>query len=244
MKKNIYKITVLNWNEHNLSHRKSFKKTLIANDFCTDAKIQSLPMTTRWLFLNLLLTCGDTCGDTLELSAQRLRAMLECNRNVDGVLDELQSLRLVTWEKTSLIEEKLKEIKVKERKVSAEAKEKEIVSTQVSKAAIRGAIDEFSHDEVCLKFLENVTHKAQKSWLSAYPSIDWICHEIRKANAWCETNSHKAPKDRGRFMLTWLNRGFENYRKTLQSKQKIHDPNAELREKFEREAANENAFAE
>lgn len=109
------------------------------------------------------------------------------------------------------------------------------ISTRTSKAGSRGCIIEFSDDGVCRDFLSNVTDKAQRSWLKAYPSVDWIKHEIRKANAWCETNSTKAPKDRGKFMLNWLNRGFEEYRKTIKSQHTGYDPNAALREKLERE---------
>jgi len=104
----------------------------------------------------------------------------------------------------------------KEIEVRAEVKNS-VVSAQVVKTTIRGCIPEFFDDDVCREFLKNVTHAAQRSWLDAYPSVQWIGHEIKKANAWIATNPKKAPKDRGKFMLNWLNRGFEEYRKTLKS---------------------------
>lgn len=116
-KKSIYRITVLNWVDYNSNHKKSYKKFMLANNFFTDAKIRILPMTSRWLFLNLLAICSDLCRDTVEVSSKCVRNMLESNRNIDGVLDELQSLQLVTYEKTSLIEEKIREEKIKEEKL-------------------------------------------------------------------------------------------------------------------------------
>lgn len=112
VKKDIYKITVTNWTKHNPKHKRNFKKTLLDNRFCEDAKIRSLPMTSRWLFLNLLGVCSDMCGDTVEVSSNTLRTMLECNLNIDGVLDQLQSLQLVKYTKnTFLLERKGRERK-------------------------------------------------------------------------------------------------------------------------------------
>lgn len=102
-KNTIYKITVTNWTKHNSDHKKSFKKTLLMNNFVTDAKVRTLSMTERWLFLNLIVTCSDHGGDTVELTSKQLRDMVECNRNLDGTLDHLQSLQLVTWSKRALL---------------------------------------------------------------------------------------------------------------------------------------------
>ena len=132
-------------------------------------------------------------------------------------------------------------------KESEEELEKDIITSelknppaQVSKAAIRGCLPEFSHDEVCEKRLATVTHKAQLAWLDAYRSVDFIAQEVRRAHAWIETNPKKAPKDFGKFMLNWLSRAFETYRKGIPSNQKTHaqkvqDSNEELRRKFESE---------
>lgn len=110
---------------------------------------------------------------------------------------------------------------------------------RASLAVSRGCIQEFALDKTCVERLSNVTHRAQKAWLVAYPSPEWICFEVRKAHAWCETNPKKAPKDFGRFMNNWLNRAFEDYRKGLQSKhrttaQKNSDALQEMRDRIDR----------
>lgn len=123
--KAIYKITITNFKKHNPSIKKSYKSTLISNNFCQDPKLGMLPITTRWLFLNLVLTCGDFGGDSIELSSKQLREMLECNRNIDRELDSLQSLQVLSYEKKSFLY-KLKEIKVNEKKL------KEVTETSKS----------------------------------------------------------------------------------------------------------------
>ncbi len=111
MKNTIYKITVLNWEAYNQHHKKGYKKILIPVNFTQDAKLRTLSMTNRWFFLNLLMTCADHARDTVELASNTIRNILECNRNIDGVLDQLQSLQLVRYEKCALI----KRIELKEK---------------------------------------------------------------------------------------------------------------------------------
>ncbi len=104
----IYKITVLKWNKHNGHIKRGHKSTLIANNFCNDAKLRAVPVTVRWLFLGILLTCGDYTRDTVEIAENVLRDMLESSWSVPRAMDALQSLQLLTYEKIEplLIEKK------------------------------------------------------------------------------------------------------------------------------------------
>lgn len=110
-----------------------------------------------------------------------------------------------------------------------------IISTRGSKALPRGCIPQFQFCPICVERMQNVTYRAQESWLVAYPNVDWIVNEIRRAHAWAETNSKRAPKDWGKFMLSWLSRGYENYRKSHQSvpTNRVQAGNDELRRKIE-----------
>jgi len=117
MKNTIYKIHVINWNKHNTGHKSTYKKIMIKANFCTDAKIRTLSMSERWVFLNLIVACSDVARDTVELSSKHIRDMLESNRNIDGVLDRLQSLQLVTYEKRLFNElNELNELKKRKEK--------------------------------------------------------------------------------------------------------------------------------
>lgn len=56
-----------------------------------------------------------------------------------------------------------------------------------------------------------------KSWAETFPK-EFLNEEFRKARNWILANPHKAPKKAwGRFLNNWLNRGWDDYRKTLKS---------------------------
>jgi len=249
-----YKITIINWEKHNPSSKRGYTHFMLSKSIFSDNKVSMLSAREFQLWLYLITLAADMRHQSYILNTNMVPKCIHIRANkVHTSIMRLQELQLVTAEilsknclnriENNRIEEKVIENNRIEKNTTNNKllvvsgtgeEEQKLLSDRPSKAQPRGCIDEFSHDEVCLEFLSNVTHKAQKSWLSAYPSVDWICHEVRKANAWCETNSHKAPKDKGKFMLNWLSRGFEDYRKSLQSKN-VYDPNAALREKLERE---------
>lgn len=116
--KAIYKITLLNWHKHNPNRKKSYKYTLISNNFYCDSKLSVLPVSHKWLLLALLLMCGNEGSDTIEVSERHLRDQLESSKSIERALDALKSLRILTWELSKLslinrIEEKRKGIEEK-----------------------------------------------------------------------------------------------------------------------------------
>jgi hypothetical protein len=113
-KKDLYKITILNWEKHNPSAKKSFKKTLIDNNFCDDARLNVLPLTCKWLYLALLLTCGDKANNCITMSHQQVNAYLSQGQGAYNALLRLQQLQLLTFEKIALLEEKRREEKRRE----------------------------------------------------------------------------------------------------------------------------------
>ncbi len=118
-KNHIYKITVLNWIEHNPGTKKHFKKTLIANNLTSDAKINALPLSCKWLFINLLLICGDYAKDTVTLTERQVNDILTTKEGPQNALDRLASFQLVTFEKNDFLRIEKKEkkrIEIKEVK--------------------------------------------------------------------------------------------------------------------------------
>jgi hypothetical protein len=122
-KSDIYKITVIKWNEHNPSSKKNYKKTMIANNLISDAKINALPTSNKWLFLALLLICGDHSNDTVTMTERQLNDILTTREGAHNALTRLQQFQLVTFEKQALNE-------LKERK---ELKELKRSSSEVTK---------------------------------------------------------------------------------------------------------------
>ena len=119
--KALYTITVLNFNKYNSSLKKGHKSTLISNNFCTDSKLGVLPLTVRWMFLGIVLTCGDYTRDTVEMNERQLRELLESSWSVPRALDSLQSIQLLNYAKIDLfinrIEKKVKEEKRIEKNI-------------------------------------------------------------------------------------------------------------------------------
>lgn len=115
-KKNvIYKITVTNFNHYNGHIKRGHKSTLISNNFCDDAKLRVLPVSVRWMFLGIILTCGDHTRDTVEMTESMLRDLLESSWSIARALDALQSFQLLSYTKNESLLNRI-EIKGIEKK--------------------------------------------------------------------------------------------------------------------------------
>jgi len=87
---------------------------------------------------------------------------------------------------------------------------------------------EFQIDPSISEFITKfkITQEVQKGWLDLY-GIDCVRREIIKAIGWLSANAGKSPKSVSgatRFMSKWLEKGWENYRKTIPS-EKDHNSN-------------------
>lgn len=148
MKKNtIYKINIKNWDKYNKNIKKGYKAVLISTGFLTDAKVSVLPNSGKLLYLSLLLRCGEDTTNMIECSHDLL-TMSAGGRGVlvAKLLDQLQSLQLLTYEKvaTNIIENKIIETKLKEGKgIQKHSATKELKKTteELTKAkALRAAV--------------------------------------------------------------------------------------------------------
>ncbi len=115
--KAIYKVTVTNWEKHNPKAKKSYKMTMLNTRFFEDAKIQMLSPGARLVFIGLILACGDLGRSSVEASHEVLvRWAGGTGQQIQRLLNQLQSLQLVSYEIVSLIEVKRREKKLKEEK--------------------------------------------------------------------------------------------------------------------------------
>lgn len=118
MKNNIYKITVLNWYEHNPNAKKHFKKTLISNSILSEGKLMVLPTSDRWLFVVLLILCGDMSKDCVTLSERQLKLYLTSGVSPLKVLQRLEQVQLLRVEKIdSLIIEENRRERIEEKRI-------------------------------------------------------------------------------------------------------------------------------
>ncbi len=112
-KNTFYTITVLNWEKHNPNRRKSYKYTMIANNFLYDAKIRALPASHQILFLGILLICGDYSKSSISVGEEQVNSLLRgaeetkkgwrrCTVGPQKALARLQSLQLLTYTEQNL----------------------------------------------------------------------------------------------------------------------------------------------
>lgn len=69
-------------------------------------------------------------------------------------------------------------------------------------------------------FVLNLSADAREKIQSIYPEEEFVRREVEKMKVWLGANQRKAPKSRSgwtRFVMGWLERGWERWRKTMPS---------------------------
>lgn len=88
-----------------------------------------------------------------------------------------------------------------------------------------GPLPVFQDDADCEKLLEEIKHDTQIRWLKIYPDPGYIKREFIKMADWLDRNPKKRPptvRGLSSFMTSWLNRGWDSYRKQLPTEQLKH----------------------
>lgn len=118
MKKDIYKITIKNWEKYNGQLKPTHKKIMLATNFLNDAKIRSCTPVTRLLYLSCLLLAGESAQSQIEVSHESLVFQSGVkSQSLQSQLNQLQSLQLLTWEKNeTLIKSERKDTNVSKKK--------------------------------------------------------------------------------------------------------------------------------
>jgi len=178
-----------------------------------------VPLTVRWMFLGIVLTCGDYTSDTVEMNERQLRELLESSWSVPRALSSLQSIQVLTYQKINLflIEDNRKEDKGIEKNKTSEPKESVAEDSANSKNNLPATIQK---TQIAISENKSVEIKSDliKAWADTYPK-EYLELELKKARNWLVANPHKAPKSNfGRFFNSWFDRGWEAYRKNLPSK--------------------------
>ncbi len=235
MSKSIYRITLLNWKEHNSGHRKSYKKVMLSNNFIQDAKVKSMPMTHRWVFLNLIVICGEHASDTVELTQQQLNNIIETRLGANNVLQTLQQLQVLTYETSNLSLILKNELKNKGRPSENETTKKadhqqEIFSenenpkppTASKPAAPKKKASLTWSFESPETFIDKIPDPLWDAWITSFNEA-YILSQIRKAHTWLINNPKKNKKTQlgwQSFMTGWLERGWDEHTKKINTQQK------------------------
>lgn len=114
MKKDIYLITVIGFEERQKNLKKGHKAILLSTGFLSNAKIRSLTPVTKLLYLSCLLVAGESTSPQFEVNHESLVYQSGVKSgSLQSQLDLLQELQLVRYEKVTpnRIEKKIKEDK-------------------------------------------------------------------------------------------------------------------------------------
>ena len=229
--KSLYLINVTDFAKNNSTLKKGHKFTLISNNFCTDNRLGMLPLSHRWLFLGLLLMCGNHTTDTVELNEKQLRDMLESSRSVDKALDALQYLQLLNYTKIDFLMNRIdikgKEIKVKENnlllsaleKSDPEPDQKSLVATSKNEVTRTIPSTKLLHKVYSTNDLSSCLDNVSKTnLLELYPDPEFIKREFIKMHNWLIANPKKNNKTfRGwaTFVSGWLDKGWPKYQASI-----------------------------
>lgn len=228
---NTYKITVLGWEKHNGNKKKGHRSFLLETRFFEDEKISQLRLIEVVLFLKCLCIAGELMSSQFTIHAGLMPKRWRINdKLLQDCCETLQSFQLVTYEKVESLKNRIEKNRIEKNRnrISTAVENSTSMPPQLVPAVVEkvskktGAIFELEHDQTAFTLLQDVTKDLQTKWLAAYPSPDWIVHEIKKADVWMTANPSKRPKNFGRFMSGWLAKGFESYRKGLPTNQKTY----------------------
>jgi hypothetical protein len=222
-KKAIYKITVTNWDKYNSKKKKGHECIMLSTDFFDDAKVRVLSSGGKLLFLGLLLRCGEVASRSVEGTHDLLVRLAGGNGQVvQRLMDQLQSLQLLTYEKTEpliLIEEKRREEKriVEAKASTSPTAEKPAAARKINKPKVLTLkVETVQHLADC------ITKPVWENWQLSF-SDDYIQDEMAKAVLWLLNNpkaNHKTPLGISRFMTGWLTRGWDKFLKKQPARQK------------------------
>lgn len=223
----IYKINILNWEKYNKGLKRGHKCVLISTRFLDDAKVASLPQGGKLLYLSLLLACGEVTSSSIEASHEVLvRSAGGCGQHVVRLLDQMQSLRLLTWSKNEVFLNR-----IEEKGIEKKRKEEKIVSTQSSSAGVEKSTSAEAVSRSALILVVNeqdLISKIPKAtldrWSALYPEQKFIHREVLRAFNWYENNQKKKPKTiRGwvQALSSWFERSWPQYQKTIEATKNV-----------------------
>lgn len=118
----IYKITLLKFFEK-LDTNTSYKKTMIPHNILIDGGVNALPLSHKWLLINLLLIAGDFNNETVTMTERQVNEALTTKEGSQNALTLLQSFQILTFEKIPL--------SLKERKKEGRNRKRARVGTEV-----------------------------------------------------------------------------------------------------------------
>lgn len=103
MAKHLYMIKLLESDLYKLSDKKTHKYALIANNFCDEGRLNALPIAVQRLYLGIVLIASEQGKDTVTINERQGNDLLTTRLGLDNALSSLQSIQLLTFEKSLVL---------------------------------------------------------------------------------------------------------------------------------------------
>lgn len=115
MDKNVYRITLPNFFNHNPKSKKSFTHFMISKSFFIDDKISRCTPGMVALYVYLIGVCADFASSTINVSLNSVPSNLKVGVRFAEVLKRLEELQLLTIEKNSPLYNRIEEKRIEEK---------------------------------------------------------------------------------------------------------------------------------
>lgn len=216
-------ITIVNWNKHqeydeerknpagkNWNH-KWFK---LSNRLYESYTLKSLDPAEKWAFLSVLCLCSQARSQTITVKPDEFEWKTRTPKEtLLSCLNKLERDGTVTVLRQHC-DETVAPDKIRVDKIRVDKKRKE-VCVELNGAAVSSP-PTHSVENLVLNLSEQTREKIQ----GIYPDEVFVRREVEKMKVWLGNNPRKLPKSRSgwsRFVMGWLERGWERYRTTIPS---------------------------
>lgn len=191
-------LEIINFEKFNpRTDRKRHAWFRLDNDFINDEKLFKLSPLEKFVWIGLLAFRSKKMEQIFDLDLEYLADQLEVKKNIiSSAIQKLSDSKALKIHETVTIGNHL---------VSTGSPTNERTDERTNGRRPATADD--------------ISEELKAQWIKTYKDEKWIDFEISAAKSWILSNPTKAPKsDFKRFYNSWLKRGWENHRKTLQAK--------------------------
>jgi len=220
-------LIILNWEKYNppsdrAKHPYWFR---FHRDSCISAGLSGLNAEQCWVWIQILSEASRKNSKTIRVKLKRLAQLSQVDEMV-----ALQAIEMLckndtireSGEKTPRIggvDLPHKQTDIHTYKQTNKQTKKSVAVKITAPPAVKHSLE---------NFVLNLTPDARNKIQAIYPDEAFVRREVEKMKVWLGANSQKMPKSRPgwtRFVMGWLERGWERHRKTMPSNSGTFDWN-------------------
>lgn len=209
-------VTILNWEKYQF--RKQIKSPSwfrVENRLWCDQQFFYFTGEERWVWICLLSLASQKQSSSLSIS-------LEWFSQNSGVKPESIKVSLEKLKQNNCLEYTLhaRNVDVPECDSTRQDITRHKKTRQDKTNIFSIAVKQASPPMPTKDSLENHFLSLSEQILKIYPDVEFVSREKEKMKLWLSTNEKKAPKSKSgwtRFVMSWLERGWERHRKTINS---------------------------